>query len=325
MVINRIRVLLLSPLFIALAASGAARYHEVDIAAAVGPGFFPTAINDQGLVAMFGFENGERVTKLYDSANGVVVRVLPGDQVTAISSGGDLVGIGPSGAFFESRGARTTIPLQRPLSVNDKGEVAGFAGGFFPRGAIYSVPDGTLTMVSLGGNQSTVTAINASGSAAGSGTLPGTQTIHAFAWDGSAARDLGTLGGNDNSFASAINARGHIAGSAAVSDTTAHAFLFDGEAMRDLGTLAGCDRSEASALNDAGTVAGSADVCADGSSRAVLFPKKGGTLHLNALAPAADGATYSKVSGMNNAGTIVGVATIGGFSQRAFLLLRDDD
>jgi len=152
-----------TPLLIALAASAAPQYREVDVAAAVGPSFFPMAINDEGIVALFGFVDGQRVSKIYDSESGEVVRVLPGDQVTAISNGGDMVGIGGTGAWFESGGVRTSIPLQRPLSLNDKGQVAGFAGGFFPRDAVYSVPDGTLTPLSLGGNQSSATAINASG------------------------------------------------------------------------------------------------------------------------------------------------------------------
>jgi probable HAF family extracellular repeat protein len=316
--------LAVSALFAASAVSAAPQYREVDVTAAVSPSFLPMAINDEGVVALFGFVDGQRVSKLYDSENGEVVRILPGDQVTAISNSGDMVGIGATGAWFESGGVRTSIPLQRPLSLNDKGQVAGFAGGFFPRGAVYSVPDGTLTPLSLGGNQSAATGINASGRVAGSGTLPGSQTIHAFAWDGSTIRDLGTLGGDGNSFAAAINRRGHIAGSASISSTQAHAFVFDGETMHDLGTLQGCDRSNAAAINNAGTAVGSVDLCADGSSHAVLFSKKGGVVDLNTVAPASDGFTYSNAIDINNAGTIVGIA-VGpdGFTTRAFLLVRE--
>jgi len=314
-----------TPLLIALAASAARQYREVDVAAAVGPSFLPRAINDEGVVVLFGFVDGQRMSKLYDIGRGEVVRVLPDDQVAAISNSGDIVGIGSTGAWFESGGVRTSIPLQRPLSVNDKGQVAGFAGGFFPRGAVYSVPDGTLTPLSLGGNQSTATAINASGRVAGTGTLPGTQTLHAFAWDGSTIQDLGTLGGDGNSSAAAINGRGDIAGSASISSTQAHAFVFDGETMHDLGTLPGCDRSNAAAINDAGTAVGSVDLCADGSSHAVLFSKNAGLVDINTVAPASDGFTYSNAIGINNAGIIVGIA-VGpdGFTTRAFLLVRDD-
>ena len=176
-----------------------------------------------------------------------------------------------------SGGVRTSIPLQRPLSLNDKGQVAGFAGGFFPRGAVYSVPDGTLTPLSLGGNQSAATAINASGRVAGSGTLPGSQIHHAFAWDGSTIQDLGTLGGDGNSSAGAINGRGHIAGSASISSTQAHAFVFDGETMHDLGTLQGCDRSNAAAINDAGTAVGSV-ACAQMARRTPSSSARRGAL-----------------------------------------------
>jgi len=223
-----------------------------------------------------------------------------------------------------SGGVRTSIPLQRSLSLNDKGQVAGFAGGFFPRGAVYSVPDGTLTPLSLGGNQSAATAINASGRVAGSGTLPGSQIHHAFAWDGSTIQDLGTLGGDGNSSAGAINGRGHIAGSASISSTQAHAFVFDGETMHDLGTLQGCDRSNAAAINDAGTAVGSV-ACAQMARRTPSSSaRRGGVVDLNTVAPASDGFTYSNAIGINNAGTIVGIA-VGpdGFTTRAFLLVRE--
>jgi len=65
-------------------------------------------------------------------------------------------------------------------------------------------------------------------------------------------------------------------------------------------------------------------LCADGSSHAVLFSKKGGVVDLNTVAPASDGFTYSNAIGINNAGTIVGIA-VGpdGFTTRAFLLVRE--
>jgi probable HAF family extracellular repeat protein len=154
--------------------------------------------------------------------------------------------------------------------------------------------------------------------------LPGSQTVHAFAWDGNTIRDLGTLGGDGNSFTSAINGRGDIAGSASVSSTQAHAFLFDGETMHDLGTLEGCDRSNAAALNDAATAVGTVDLCADGSSHAVVFSKVGDVIDLNIIAPASDGFRYSNAIGINNAGTVVGIA-VGpdGLTTRTFLLVRE--
>jgi len=91
------------------------------------------------------------------------------------------------------------------------------------------------------------------------------------------------------------------------------------------GHASGCDRSNAAAINDPGTAAGSADLCADGSSHAVVFNNKAGVVDLNTVAPASDGFTYSNAIGINNAGTIVGIAVgPGGFTTRAFLLVRDD-
>ncbi len=60
---------------------------------------------------------------------------------------------------------------------------------------------------------------------------------HAFLWDGTTMRDLGTLGGRDSS-GRAINASGQVTGIAATTgDEASHAFLWDGTALRDLNDL----------------------------------------------------------------------------------------
>jgi probable HAF family extracellular repeat protein len=97
--------------------------------------------------------------------------------------------------------------------------------------------------------------------------------------------------------------------------------------MRDLGTLAGCAPSEATAMNNHREVVGSADLCSSGPpSRAFLF-SGGGMFDLNDLVPpAADGFVFATARGINDRGTIVGIATSpGGFSSRPFLLLRDGE
>ena len=67
-------------------------------------------------------------------------------------------------------------------------------------------------------------------------------------------QDLGTLGGTD-SFGEAINAAGHVTGSAQITgDGAEHAFLWGGGAMQDLGSIE--LRSFGLDINDSGQVVG---------------------------------------------------------------------
>ncbi len=98
--------------------------------------------------------------------------------------------------------------------------------------------------------------------------LIGTPEIRAVFWRDGQIIDLGTFGGNE-SFASAVNSRGQVVGSAlnAILDpfdtapylyswgTQMRAFLWQKGVMRDLGTLGGPD-SVAGLVNEAGQVAG---------------------------------------------------------------------
>src|SRR5207245_753755 len=83
--------------------------------------------------------------------------------------------------------------------------------------------------------------------------------VHAFFWDGTTVRDLGTLGGSF-SMPSALlnagfNAAGQVTGNSITASNDLHAFFWDGTTMRDLGTLGG-KNSIGEALNAAGQVAG---------------------------------------------------------------------
>ena len=85
---------------------------------------------------------------------------------------------------------------------------------------------------------------------------------HAFLWSGNGLKDLGTLPGGDDSFASAINQAGQIAGLSEndqIDPTTGnpefHAVLRENDKIRDLGTFGGT-ASIASTLNDFGQITG---------------------------------------------------------------------
>jgi probable HAF family extracellular repeat protein len=125
-----------------------------------------------------------------------------------------------------------------------------------------------LTELTDDGESSLAWAINASGQVTGVHHSPDDTHQHAFLWDGTLVRDLGTLGG-DWSSGVAINRRGQVTGSSPTSINHEHAFLTDGVTMLDLGTLGG-GFSKGVALNAAGHVTGTAQK-SDGRKRAFLW------------------------------------------------------
>jgi probable HAF family extracellular repeat protein len=223
-------------------------------------------------------------------------------------------------------GVRVAIPtLQQALGVNDAGEIAGFGGGFFVRGVLYSTANGTSTALGLGGNQSAGFAINSAGQVAGWSTLPDNVTTHAFRWSEGAIEDLGTLGGN-RSTGSAIDEKGRVVGGAETSSGEEHAFLADRNGMHDLGTLPGCTWSEAAGINDKGAVVGRVQFCASFSGEHAFLYRSGRLHDLNDLVHAADGFVYVRAFGINRAGAIIGFAVAAsGFGERAFLLVPAGD
>jgi probable HAF family extracellular repeat protein len=120
--------------------------------------------------------------------------------------------------------------------------------------------------------------------------------VHAFLYDQTGLRDLGTLGSGDT-WASAINDAGQVVGWSGTSAGVEHAFLFDGTGMRDLGTLGG-RFSHANGINKMGQVVGFAET--GGGAHAFLYDSTGmhdlGTL----------GGVFSTASGINNVGQVVG-------------------
>src|SRR3954454_1545224 len=103
---------------------------------------------------------------------------------------------------------------------------------------------------SLGGTLSTPasfalgpfgTFLNERGEVAGTSTLPGDETFHAFFWDKGGMVDLGTLGVR-NSEAFFLSDKGEVLGRAEVSlnPYVRHGFLWEKGQMTDLGAAAPC-------------------------------------------------------------------------------------
>jgi probable HAF family extracellular repeat protein len=186
---------------------------------------------------------------------------------------------------------------------------------------IYRLTDlGTLS----GGPGSSGSAINASGQVTGLAFMidsAGLRASHAFLWDGSTMRDLGTLGEGKCEFERcdsagyAINDSGQVTGFAASTTVdTEHAFFWDGTTLQDLGTLGGTLFSQGNAINASGQVTGEAALTGDKAIHAFLWDgtrmRDLGTL----------GGLHSEGAAINDSGQVTGNAdTTGNAARHAFL------
>ena len=181
------------------------------------------------------------------------------------------------------------------LTLNDKGEVVGFAsnaipdplalflGGTQTRAFLWG--DGLLRdLGTLGGDDAEALSVNQSGQVVGTSytnsepnETTGIPTVHPFLWEHGRMIDLGTLGGTYAGSGSCsfgaifcnglflegsllINNRRQVMGTSSLAgDQTFHPFLWEHGIMRDLGTLGG-DNGVAVWLTQTGDVVGYADL-----------------------------------------------------------------
>jgi probable HAF family extracellular repeat protein len=161
--------------------------------------------------------------------------------------------------------------------------------------------------------------------------LPGTPQARAVLWEQGNITDLGTFGGNQ-SFASAINNRGQVAGTAqnttpdpfsffyllfrnSSNGTQTRAFLWDKDGgKQDLGTLGGPDATP-SLVNDHGQVAGFSytnsipnPTTGVPTFHPFLWTKPGPMQDLGSLG----GTALGSVNGINERGQVVGGTTTAG-------------
>ena len=168
--------------------------------------------------------------------------------------------------------------------------------------AIWLVSACTTPVTDLGGATSVAYGVNDAGVVVGESELPGSSTTHAFKRQSdNSAVDLGTLPGDATSVADAINDAGVVVGRS------------DGEVVRwdasgqitDLGFAAA-----PADINDAGVIVGGGLVLPSRQNpfAFVYDPAVG---HVVAL-PELPGGMFSYATGINDAGQVVGGATVDG-------------
>jgi probable HAF family extracellular repeat protein len=140
-------------------------------------------------------------------------------------------------------------------------------------------------------------------------------STHAFFYNGTSMRDMGTLGGTDSN-AYAVNVNDVSVGWANLSNGNQHAFKYtlNPSTMTDLGTLGG-NTSWAWAVNDVGDVAGYSTTSTDTNHHAALYT--GTWRDLGFLS----GDGISEAEGVNHKDQVVGFSKPSGNvnDQRAFI------
>ncbi|HEY3309412.1 MAG TPA: hypothetical protein VGJ93_13235 [Desulfuromonadaceae bacterium] len=173
-------------------------------------------------------------------------------------------------------------------------------------GAIKTIPLGTL-----GGRESTASAINKHGTVVGFSDTKVSYVEHGFIWKKGKMADLGSLGGSSR--ATAINNADEVIGYSFTSSGEYHAFIWKKGKMKDLGTLGG-KFCRAIAINDAGVVVGES-ATTSGESHAFIW-EKGKMKDLGTL-----GGNSSSATSINKHCEVVGWSNIASLSETKHLFI----
>lgn len=239
-------------------------------------------------------------------------------RATAINEAGVVAGWkrGPGlSAFTWKDGVMTSLGVYfEPAAINRSGDIAGNASG----GAVVW-RNGTLTSLTVAGVSAFASAMNDKGQIVGSGRPAGSTASQAFLWEDGTFTWLGTLGGS-TSAATSINKHGDVVGYSQLSgNAVTHAFLWERGAMTDLGTVFG-GSSQAFGINDRGDIVGL--TARPFTSEKIPFIWRDGVMTpllsgQNPPDPALTALYF--ITGISNAGHVVGSRAIGCCDPRAFV------
>ena len=207
-------------------------------------------------------------------------------------------------------------PTSRGIDINDAGVVMGISQ--IP-GPIQSAPvhtflydkrtgAGLQDIGTLGGNFTGGMDLNNAGQIAGTARLA-SNDIRAFRYSGGVVQDLGTLEGDEQSEAVAINDSGYVVGTSSIPSRT-RGFMYDGVRMHAIG-FPGVGASEATAINSSGVVVGSALTLED-ATHAISWTLDGGIVDLNSRVHAPPpGLVLRRALAINEKGSIVVLSDTG--------------
>jgi len=247
---------------------------------------FASTVNNRGQVAGYATNAIPENLDVASFMNGF----LPaGQQVRAfLWNGGALRDLGTLGGNDAAAQA-----------INDKGDVAGLSYTGKEINDTTGLPtvhpfiwrNGTMQdLGSLGGTLSTPASFsfgpfgkffNERGDVAGTSTLQGDETWHAFVWRNNQMTDLGTSGVR-NSEAFFMSDKGEVLGRIEVSLTpyVRHGFLWENGRMTDLGAAAPCTHSSPLSMNSLGQIVGDTGACMDDPNGpgyfSAFYQEKGG-------------------------------------------------
>jgi len=259
---------------------GTALYTDgIGIVAAGPQGSYPRALNNRGEVLSYRFIGGYSSYDeylLYRPGAGTESFFGTYSLVTGLNDSGQISGAreNPSRelrAFWtDAGGTAHEVPIDHgsvAMAIGNDGALIGWhKDGGSIRGFAYREDAGITPLASAGGSQSIPFAINDSGYIAGWSRIA-SGALHPVLWlpDGR-VHDLGTFGGESNSFWAVngwdVNNLGQVVGGAPTGDGGAHAFIFDLiHGLRDLNDLIGPDAGwtlvRATSINNRGQIVAS--------------------------------------------------------------------